>query len=163
MHKRAEEILLKHHVEPDKIPPADVLRILHELQVHQIELDMQNDELRRTNLDLKTARENYFDLYNLAPVGYVTINEKGIILETNLTAAALLGKNRRDLVRRPLSQFISREDQDTYYLHHKRLFETRQYQECEVRMLKGDGTRFWARLETLVVTGNNESFCREQS
>src|SRR5208337_2136491 len=153
--QRAEEVPLKQPDELDKIPPADVQRIFHELKAHQIELEMQNDELRRTRQGLEASREKYFDLYDIAPVGYVTLNEKGLVLETNLTAAALLGKERSDLVRQPLSRFIFREDQDIYYLHNKRLFETRQHQECEVRMLKGDGTKLWVRLEAVVARGNN--------
>src|SRR5208337_122339 len=155
LRRRAEEMLLKRHGEPGKISSVDVQRVVHDLLVHQIELEMQNDELRRTQQDLEVSREKYFDLYDLAPVGYVTLNEKGIILETNLTAVVLLGRERSDLVKQPLSRFIFGEDQDIYYLHTNRLFETRQHKECEVRMLKGDVTQFWARLEVVVIRGNN--------
>src|SRR5208337_3611318 len=80
LRRRAEEMLLKQPGGLDKIAPADVQLMFHELKVHQIELEMQNDELRRTQLDLETSREKYFDLYDLAPVGYFSINENGIIL-----------------------------------------------------------------------------------
>ncbi len=147
LRQRAEEKLLKRHVELDKIPPADLQSVVHELRVHQIELEMQNEELRHTQQKLEASREKYFDLYDMAPVGYVTLNEKGIILEANLTAATLLGIERRHLIRQPLTSFIDRADEDIYYFCNKRLFETRGHQECEVRMLKGDGIQFWARLE----------------
>src|ERR1035437_1659818 len=75
-------------------------QLLHELQVHQIELEMQNDELRRTQLQLDAARAHYFDLYDLAPVGYCTVSEQGLILEANLTAASLLGMPRSALDRK---------------------------------------------------------------
>jgi PAS domain S-box-containing protein len=156
LRQRAEEMLLKQHRELDNIRPADVQRILHELQVHQIELEMQNEELRRTQQELEATREKYFDLYDLAPVGYVTLNEKGTILEANLTAAALLGIERSHLIREPLTRFISRKDQDIYYRHKKSLFETHQHHDCRVRMLKGDGTQLWARLESIISRGNNE-------
>jgi len=155
LRRRAEDMMIRQLGEPDQIPSADVRRMFHELQVHQIELELQNDELRRTQQELETSREKYFDLYDLAPVGYVTLKEKGIILEANLTAAALLGKVKNDLVKMPFSRFIHREDQDIYYLHIKQLLQTRQLQECEVRMSKGNGTLFGARLETLVTKGNN--------
>jgi PAS domain S-box-containing protein len=122
-------------------------RMLHELQVHQIELELQNDELRRAQEELEKARERYFDLYNLAPVGYCTISEKGLILEANLTVANLLGQTRSAFTRQPFTRFIFKEDQDIYYLHRKMLFETGISQACELRMLKKDKTPFWAHLD----------------
>jgi len=92
--ERAGEML-----EDLEAPPLDVaLRALHELRVHQIELEMQNEELRRTQQELEASRERYFDLYDLAPVGYFTLSEQGLILEANLTAAKLLGVARSALV-----------------------------------------------------------------
>jgi PAS domain S-box-containing protein len=131
----------------DALSPAETGRIMYELQVHQIELEMQNEELRRAQAELEKSRERYFSLYDLAPVGYVTVSETGLILEANLTAATLLGVARGDLVKQPISLFILKEDQDIYYLHRKRLFETGQPQMCEIRMLKKEGTPFWAHLE----------------
>ena len=81
--------------------PEATEQVLHELEVHQIELEMQNDELRRTQSELEAARARYFDLYDLAPVGYVTLSETGLILEANLTAAQMLGVDRRALVKQP--------------------------------------------------------------
>ena len=72
---------------------------LYELRVHQSELEMQNEELRRAQLELDATRARYFDIYDLAPVGYCTLSEQGLILEANLTAAALLGVARGELAR----------------------------------------------------------------
>ena len=124
---------------------------LYELRVHQIELEMQNEELRRTQVELEASQARYFDLYDLAPVGYFTISEKGLILEANLKVAALLGTPRNALVNQPLSQFILPEDQDIYYKHRKQLFETGASQACELRMLRADATPFWASLEATAV------------
>jgi PAS domain S-box-containing protein len=123
-------------------------QMLHELQVHQIELTIQNEELRRTQAELEATRARYFNLYDLAPVGYITISEKGLIQETNLTAATLLGVARGTLVNQPVTRFIQKEDQDVYYRHRKLLIETGEPHACELRMVKKDGTAFWARLET---------------
>src|ERR1039457_3614629 len=83
----------------DQKSAADTQRTLHELEVHQIELEMQNDELQKTRGELEAALAKYTDLYDFAPVGHFSIDESGVILETNLTTAALLGVERSRLVR----------------------------------------------------------------
>ena len=85
---------------------------IHELRVHQIELELQNEELRRAHAELDAARMRYFDLYDLAPVGYLTVSKQGLLLDANLTSATLLGSTRGVLVMQLLSQFILPEDQD---------------------------------------------------
>ncbi len=138
---------------PNTLSPVEAGRLLHELQVHQIELEMQNEELRRAQAELEASRARYFDLYDLAPVGYFTVSEQGLILEANLTGAGLLGLTRRDLIRQPISHYILPEDQDIYDRHRKQLFETGVPQACELRMLRADAASFWARLEATVVQG----------
>ena len=122
---------------------------------------MQNEELRRAQVELDAARARYFDLYDLAPVGYCTVSEEGLILEANLTAASLLGVARGALVGQRLTGFILPEDEDIYYLHRKQLFETGEPQACELRMVKKDGTAFWAHLEaTAAEDPGGEPVCR---
>jgi len=131
----------------ETLPPEAVRRALHDLQVHQIELEMQNQELRRTQKELQASRARYFDLYDLAPVGHFTLNEKDLILESNLTAAKLLGVSRGALAMQPLSRFILPEDQDTHCRHRKRLQETGVPQEWDLRLLRKDAAPFWARVK----------------
>ena len=150
---RAEEMLRKQLEALDKIPPADVQRLVHELRIHQIELEMQNDELRRTQQELEASREKYFDLYDLAPVGYVSINENGIILESNLTAAFMLSQERSYLVGQLFTRLIFREDQNIYYGCHKQLVETRENQICRIRMVKKDGNPLWVRINISIAQG----------
>ncbi len=121
--------------------------MLHELRVHQAELEMQNEELRRSQAELDAARERYFDLYDMAPVGYCTIDEKGYFQETNLTAMNMLGIARRAPVKQALARAIHDEDKASYDTHRRRLFETGMPQACDVRMLKKDRSVFYAHLE----------------
>ncbi len=132
--------------EAESLPPAEARRLLHELRVHQVELEMQNEDLRRAQVALDTARARYFDLYDLAPVGYVTITEAGLIHEVNLTAAMMLGVSRGDLVKHPFSGFIWKEDQDIYYQLRKKVFADGAPQSADLRMTKHAGTPFWAHL-----------------
>jgi PAS domain S-box-containing protein len=100
-------------------------------------------------------------LYDLAPVGYFTLSEPGLILEANLTATALLGVPRSSLVKQPFTRFILRDDQDTYYLHRKQLFETAAPHVCELRMVRQGGEPFWARMEaTVAPDGEGLRVCR---
>jgi len=92
--------------------PEEISRVLHELRVHQIELELQNEELRRTQVELDAAKERYFDLYDLAPIGYCSVGETGLILEMNLTGAILLGLGRGEIVGQPFSTVIEKEDQE---------------------------------------------------
>lgn len=132
-------------------PTPDEMRgILHELQVHQVELEMQNEELRRIQAELAASRQHYFDLYHLAPVGYLTLNETDRIGEANLSAATLLGEPRSALVGQRLSRFVHEGNQDLYYLTRKQLVATSEPQSCELLMVKSDATQFSARLECTV-------------
>ena len=130
--------------------PAEIRQLLHDLQVSQIELQLQNEELQRAQSDAEVSRTRYFELYQLAPVGYCTLHAQGAILEANLTAATLLDLPRGELLKLPFTRFIFNKDQDIYYFHRKQLLETGSQQSCELRMLKHDGSQFWAHLESTV-------------
>jgi two-component system cell cycle sensor histidine kinase/response regulator CckA len=130
--------------------------LIHELQVHQIELEMQNDELRRIQGELEEARDKYSDLYAFAPVGYFTLSEKGVIEEANLTIASMLGVERSALMGKPFTRFVLRKDQDIFYKHRQRLLETETSQSCELRLMKKDGHEFHARIESLVIKNKGD-------
>jgi PAS domain S-box-containing protein len=148
LRKRAEDMARAEGTKnPDALSPEAARQVLHELRVHQFELEMQNEELRRAQAELDASRARYFDLYDLAPVGYVTLSEQGLILEANLTAAMLLGVARGTLIKRPFSSLMLPDDQNIYYRHRKQLFETRAPCACELRMLRKDGDPFWVRVD----------------
>ncbi len=121
-------------------------QVLHELRVHQIELEMQNEELRQVQLQLQATQEHYFDLYDLAPVGYLTISDRGRILEANLLAATMLGFPRGMLLQQSFIIFIAKDDRHSYHLLQKSLQETDAPQARELRMVNNDGTQFWVHL-----------------
>jgi len=132
----------------------DIGTILHELGVHQIEMKMQNEEMVRVQADLNAARAHYFDLFDLAPVGYVTVSEEGLIIEANLAAATLLSVERSELAKQPISRFILNEDHDLFYLLKNEPGESG-WPTCDLRMLKPDGTTFWANLKKVSAHGEN--------
>ena len=113
------------------MPIKKVQRLVHELQVHQIELAMQNEELLRTQTELKTARDRYADLYDRAPIGYLTLDLKGTILEANLPACRLFGIDRNGLLGQPAIRFVAAKDQATVLEHLRLLFQTGLRQVCE--------------------------------
>ena len=109
-------------------------KLVHELQVHQIELEMQNEELLRAQVQLDTAKARYFDLYDLAPMGYCTLSEQGVVSEANLAAATLLGIPRTGLASEPLHRFIAKTSQDRYYLCQRAVTASGIAQDCELQV-----------------------------
>lgn len=129
------------------LTPQEVRRIVHELQVHQIELETQNEELRRAQIELGLSRDRFNDLYDFAPVGYVTLDEAGTILEVNLTLANLLGIGRQRLLGAPFFRHVASEHQPLLRSCFKAASETATSQRCEVTLRRGDGQSFPAQLE----------------
>ena len=129
----------------------------HELRVHEIELEMQNQELRKNEEVLAKARQRYYDLYDLAPVGYFTLSSDRVILEANLTLSTMLGLHRGALVSQPLSRYIRSEDQDIYYHFFNRLLSPGGPQACELRLVREGGTHFWAQLDANPAKGEDGS------
>ncbi|HEY0464499.1 MAG TPA: PAS domain-containing protein, partial [Polyangiaceae bacterium] len=136
-------------------------RLLHDLRVHRIELELQNEQLRASEDQLELARARYFDLYDLAPVGYVTIGENGAVLEANLTAAGLLDVARSAIVKQPWTRFVLPADQDIYLRHRRQLFSSGAPHGCELRLVKPNGESFWVRLEARIAAGDDRTrVCR---
>jgi diguanylate cyclase (GGDEF)-like protein/PAS domain S-box-containing protein len=154
LRKRAEFVFRRkaarsaEYLEP--LTPQAARSLLHELRVHQIELEMQNEELRRANLELDAVRESYLDLYDLAPIGYITLNEQGLISQANLAVASQTRTNRNALLMKPISNIIFKGDQDIFYLLRKRLFDSGLRQDCELRMVRSDGNLFWTLMQATV-------------
>jgi PAS domain S-box-containing protein len=141
----AEERLREQH--PETAParnPADTQRLLHELHVHQIELEMQNEELQQARNELEAGLEKYTDLYDFAPVGYLSLDEQGRVLEVNLTGATLLGAERSRLINRRLEQFVVPTSQPGFRRFLEQVFAGTGKPACEAALLREDGAAFWA-------------------
>ena len=148
------------NVELERLSLEELNSIVHELKVYQIEVELQNEELRKTQLELEQVKARYFDIYDLAPEGYLILSEKGLIVESNLTAAVMLGESKHSLAKKRITKYILKEDQDIYYSYRKRLFESMQPCEVELRMLKNNQSVFWGHMKSTVVSVDGRLICR---
>ena len=169
LRKRAESLLRKQQQQQKKKkktdPPqteADMQRLLHELQVHQIELEMQNEELQNARNEVEAGLGKYTDLYDFSPVGYFSIDEQGMILEVNLTGTALLGIERSRLIKRRLARFMAPTSRPVLQALLERVFADPGKQVCEAELVKEDDTHFWADLqaESTASLGGSQKGCR---
>ncbi len=151
LRRKAEELMLKPDFSRTVVESEDPLRLIHELQTFQVELELQNDELRRSQQELMEFKIHYAQLYDFTPVGYVTLGSKGKIINANLTLAKMLATERSSLLNRLLSDHILPRDQDIYYLHLQRLFDSRNRQICDLKMKKTEGALFDVQLESTVI------------
>ena len=158
--RRAAEVQMKERIATR--PPAgeaDQRRLQHELEVHQIELEMQNEELRANRDELTAALERYTDLYDFAPVGYVTLDRDGKILAANLTAARLLGLERASLLHRRLAgQIISGDDRLAFNTWLERSFAGGTQEACEVPFTRERAVPLMVHLEAVASADGRE--CR---
>lgn len=159
LRRRAEKVVKKSPEIPTDVyslGPKDLHKLFHELRVYQVELEMQNEELRQAQLEVEASRARYFNLFNLAPVGYVALTDTGIIQEANLTLGNLLGLERDRLIGEHFNRLIYKDDQEHYYLQFKELKEEEDPQSLELRMVDQEGHSFWVRLE-MTVSREHES------
>jgi len=159
MRRQAEERLCANTTELH--PPwgvEETQRIVHELQVHQIELEMQNKELRQARDEVETALEKYTDLYDFAPVGYITLDCNGIVSAANLTAAGLLGIERSRLLGLCFGQFVVSTDRPAFTTLLDTVFSSQGREVCEVSLLSKGKSPLFMLIEALAVASGRE--CR---
>ncbi|MEX0985921.1 MAG: PAS domain-containing protein [Bacteroidales bacterium] len=153
LRKKAEEKLNKEKaVNPEM--ETDTKRLLHELQVHQIELEMQNEELREANETAEAALKKYTMLYDLAPMGYITLDEDGSICDLNFTAADLMGEKRYSLINSNFKLFISKESQNVFNDFFNRLYSSSAKESCNVKLGYDNKTLSVVYMEG-IVTGDD--------
>jgi PAS domain S-box-containing protein len=170
LRRRAETLLRKQQQQKKKKKKktaqprteADTQRLLHELQVHQIELEMQNAELQDARNEIEAGLEKYTDLYDFAPVGYFSIDEQGLILEVNLTGAALLGVERSHLINRRLQRFLARTSRPIFLAFLEKVFAGHGKQICEASLPNKNGTLSWVDFQATPVASlrSERKWCR---
>lgn len=153
--QQAERKLDLQIAEVHEMSEADVAVVVHELRVHQVEMEMQNDELRKAQVELEQSRTKYAELFDFAPVGYLVFDPNGLIVESNLTATSLLGVERSRLLGKAFSLRVAPASRDTWHLHHRAVFKTAQSQQCQIEVLGKDETRLVVRLHSRPVTDEN--------
>ena len=148
LRSRAEQLLAKKNdvIAQTMDGKEDLKSLVHELQVHQVELEMQNEALRQAQDEIEKSRNRYFDLYDFAPVGFATLDEVGLILEINLTGASLLSIERENLINRRFQLFVSSESLSFFNDFLMNLTKTQIKQTCMVKLLRQDSTLFYAQL-----------------
>ena len=134
------------------VSPEKTAKLLEDLRLHQVELEMQNEELKKAQQVIEEGRQRLADLYDFAPVGYLTLNAQNVVEEANLTAATLLGTVRQVLVGASFLQYVDSHYAAEYRRHHERVVKSRAKAVCELRLQKRDGNVFWARMESVPVT-----------
>jgi PAS domain S-box-containing protein len=162
LHSKAEKLLSKHPQRTPKISQADTEKLIHELQVHQIELEMQNDELRRKQEKIEESRSRYVDLYDFAPIIYFIFDRKRRIIEANLTGAGLLGVPRSRLVGRPFTAFLDEESINPFLRHMTEVFSSSAKQFCELRIhrQKPEKPLIYVSFESVAVGSGEDTRCR---
>ena len=128
---------------------TEIRHYIHELQVYQVEIQLQNDELRRIQGELECSRNQYQELYDYAPVAYLTLTNKGLIKSVNITGAALLGQDRCKLLNKPLSPFIDKPDLPVFFQHLSDVLVSDIHHTCEIGLSRADGSKAFVRLEAI--------------
>jgi PAS domain S-box-containing protein len=159
LRKRAEETLRSRPSHRKTAKNADLRRLVHELEIHQIELKLQNEALRHAQVELAASRDRYTDLYEFAPLAYVTLDKNGRVIQSNWMAAEMFGVEQRDLIRASLTKFVVPESQDDWYLHYHGALSGEPRQVCEIRIRKADRTLRSMRAESTAVWDGENRRC----
>jgi PAS domain S-box-containing protein len=155
LRKRAEEVLSYSNLSEMDVS-EDVRRLLSELHVHQVELEMQNDELRQAQLQLAKEREKYVDLYNFAPVAYFSVDQDDVILDMNIAAAELLGQEPRYVLHRPITPYLTPNSLQTFVQHRNVARELRTPQTCELTIRRRNGDQVFVQVRTIFLESDTE-------
>jgi signal transduction histidine kinase len=153
---KAEELLKKRQAASDlPLSEIDTLKLIHELEVHQIELEMQKEELAQTQIIAQETAEKYIQLYDFAPVGYFTLSQKGEIVDLNLKCATMLDRERSLLINRVFSLFVSSETRTIFNDFFDKVMSSLQSECCEVNISKSSDPPFYVQLTGIASEDNS--------
>ncbi|MDD2337061.1 MAG: ATP-binding protein [Geobacteraceae bacterium] len=157
LRSRAEEEFKSKMADMD-LPRSEeeMLKLVHDLQIHQIELEMQNDELRRSEEELMVARDKFSFLYDFAPMGYFTLDRETVIRTVNLAGATLLGMERSRIVNLPFNYFVATSDRPAVSDFFQKVFEGKEKQTCEVKFSEAGGQPLFVRIEAVAADSGQE-------
>jgi PAS domain S-box-containing protein len=155
LRQRAEALIKGQSIKTEDLSNNDVQELLHELQVHQIELSMQNEELRDAQVRLEESKDRYTDLFDFAPNGYFISDAHGLVLKANLTLCRLLSIERNQLIGKPFSKFVSKESQDHYYLSRRKALNSTKSHIYELEITQNSQTTFNGQLESIASRDDN--------
>ena len=154
LRKKAEEIV-RNNFNRIENQSTDMDELVHNLRVHQVELEIQNEELRLTQEKLEDSQHKYFDLYNFAPLGYFTLDKNGLILDVNLAGATLLGVEKVNLQKRTFIRYITPNCRNKFHQHLEEVLETGNKQTIEIKLLRLADCPFYALLDIVTVPNRN--------
>ena len=161
--KQSEAMLSKSGADVANMSSADIQKLLFEFQVHQIELELQNDELKRAHQELSVSRDDYARIYNLSPVAYLTLNEQGRIKKANAAAAQLLGCEKKAVLDKKLGKYIHPLDQDQYYFFLHDLVLAKNTQILNARLLAGNSLSSHVECYGRTLYGCSEALCSHKN
>ncbi|MFP4543848.1 MAG: ATP-binding protein [Candidatus Kapaibacterium sp.] len=157
LRKKAETTLSEKRLDAQDLSYDDARQMIHELQVQQLELELQNEELVRTQMELESSRKRLSELYNFAPVGYISLDQNGYIREANVTFFKMAGADKNEIINKHFSKFVYKEDQDLFYFYLKDLKNSKKKRIAELRLNKKDTDFYFIKLEGSYVGENQTS------
>jgi PAS domain S-box-containing protein len=157
LRKKAEESLKEKKISSKKLA-LEINELIHELEVHQIELEMQNEDLIKTQRELEESRRDYYELYDFAPVGYFTLDRNGLILKVNLAGAKILGLTRDELINRAFIFLITPQSKKTFYNHCQEVMNSSQKKYCEIEILDPEKNPLAVSLDSVAVLNGEGGF-----
>ncbi|MFO1372187.1 MAG: ATP-binding protein [Candidatus Competibacteraceae bacterium] len=160
LREKAEANAARHHLDPPELSNEQARKLVHELQTHQIELELQNEELRRVMAELEHSRNQFSLLFHRAPIGYLVLNDVGLIHEVNETFCRMVSRDREQLIGSPFSECMEGDDRGVFLARYRAFFKNPAGKSLETLILRAQGPAYYAHMEGALI---NTSLGRQQT